>query len=64
MGVLLREVVLNVQIIKAKVDVLIADQCEVRPGLEIASGGKSCWACGQSGDRDPFEESQNPCSFC
>ena len=29
MGVLLREVVLNVQIIKAKVDVLIADQCEV-----------------------------------
>ena len=63
MGMLLRKVVLNVQVIKAKVDVLIAD-CGARPGLEMASRGKSCWACGQSRDRDTYEESQNPCSFC
>jgi len=63
MGVLLCELVLNVQVIKAKVDVLIAD-CEARSELKMISGEKFCWACGQSCNRDPFEESQNLCSFC
>ena len=51
--------------IKPKVDALIAD-CEAS-GLELASrsGYKICWACGLWLDgRDPYEESQNLCSFC
>ena len=60
---ILRELVLDVQVIEAKVDVLIAD-CEARSGLATASGEKYCWVCGKSCNRDPFEESQNPCNFC
>ena len=63
MGVLLRKLVLNMQVIKAKVDVLIAN-CEAQLELKMISREKFCWACGQSCNRDPFEESQNLCSFC
>ena len=58
--------VFDVPEIRPKVDALIAD-CEAGLGLEMASrsGEKFCWACKlQLDGRDPFEESQNPCSFC
>ena len=63
--VLLLQLASHVTEIKPKVDILIAD-CVAQLGPnEIASrpSEKFCWACGYS-DRDPFEESQNPCSFC
>ena len=48
-----------------KIDVLIAD-CDASSVLGITSrpSEKICWVCGQSDNRDPFEESQNPCNFC
>lgn len=64
-AVLLLQLASHVPEIKPKVDILIAD-CEDQLGpiaMVSRSSEKFCWACGYS-DRDVFEESQNPCSFC
>ena len=64
-AVLLAELASDIPEITPKIDVLIAD-CEASSVLAMVSRSceKICWACGQSDNRDPFEESQNPCNFC